>query len=104
MYNVILNENLIDEIEDRVEKISEEIAKEKENITNIINLFDNEPVVQSFYESGKFGIDNRNKLQDIKNTIEQYEATINDSNGLYTTTMQFIKEQRSRINYERNNM
>ena len=98
--DVIINENAIEELESSVEKISKSITEEKENITKIINLFDNEPVVQSFYQSGKFGIENRNKLQDIKNSIEQYEEAINERDGLYTTTMQYLKEMRTRINFD----
>lgn len=95
--NHILSEEELQDILNDLSRISKEIAEEKEKIDIIINNFESNPVVESFYASGNFGKSNQETLQELKSYITEYESSINGGGGLVETTKSFVQNQLSRV-------
>ena len=68
----ILNSEELHEIETRVERVERLTTQSLESIKTIINSFSNEEIVQSFYASGKYGVKEQEKLQQILDSITKY--------------------------------
>ena len=95
--NHILSEEELQGMLDNLNYFSERIAEAKEELDIIINNFESNPVVESFYVSGNFGKSNQESLQELKSYVTEYEASINGGSGLIETTRSFIQNQLSRV-------
>ena len=93
----ILNEDELNSITSSIENIESNLQKEMDNISFIIDNFESNPVVQSFYESGSFGKENQQALIRIKELCEQYIKSIKSDSGLIEVTKEFVRDQLRRI-------
>lgn len=81
--------------------INQNISEAKANLELIINKFESDPTVQSFYESGNFGKENQERLARLRDGIVKYEQSINGSGALVPLTKTFLEEQEERVNGEK---
>ena len=79
--------------------IKANLSETKENLELIINKFESDPTVQSFYESGNFGKDNQERLTSLRNGIIKYEQSINGDGALIPITETFLEEQEQRLEH-----
>ncbi len=63
------------------------------SIQTVINSFDNQDVVQSFYSSGKFGQAQKERLQEIYKAVQDYTDVITSAHGLIYETTRYTWEQ-----------
>lgn len=60
----------------------------------VINSFNNEQIVNSFYASGNYGSDVKTKLETILNAIIKYRDVISSENdGLIAQTKKYAERQ-----------
>lgn len=93
----ILSEEEIATILEDLDKISSCINHTKTNLNTVINNFESNPVVESFFASGNFGKINQEALKEIRNCLEEYESCINGDSGLMVVTRNFLQNQQSRV-------
>ena len=69
-----------------------------ENLENAINVFNQNEIVQSFYESGNFGQEMQTELLKIQEAVQEYFDTINGANGVVPLTRQTISSHKNLLN------
>lgn len=90
----LLSTREIQIIRDNLIEMKEEISNFKEMVDAIVESFERNEVVQSLYQSGKFGEESQTKVKKIKNGIETYCNTVlYNSDGLFARTYQFLDRQ-----------
>lgn len=101
MMRILSNEELY-EIETRVEKFGDSIIDYASSIEKVIELFNDNQVVQSFYAAGSFGDEKKQKLMEISRALRDYanDMAINER-SLVAETKRYIAGARS-LNDSRN--
>lgn len=97
MSNHILNEDDLSEISSDIHYIEQYLQRGIDSLIFVIDNFESNPVVQSFYESGNFGKENQQALIRIKELCEQYIKSIKSESGLIEVTKEFVRDQLRRI-------
>lgn len=60
-------------------------------IKEMLNLFENQDIVQSFFISGNFGKQQVDKISDIYNMLQKYDDEVfNNDDSLVLQTKQFL--------------
>lgn len=93
----ILSEEEINSLESDVKTYRAETEEARDTLERVINNFESNPVVQSFYESGNFGARNRERLHELLNAMNEYYQIICNDGELVDITTKFLNEQRSRV-------
>ena len=93
----ILNEDDLNSINSSIENIETMLQQGMDHLNFIIDNFESNPVVQSFYESGSFGKENQQALIRIKELCEQYINSIKSESGLIEISREFVRDQLRRI-------
>jgi len=93
--NKVLSELDIEYIEKDIDLIERLINEHQNVLTTVINSFENEEIVQNLYEVGKFGMEQKEKLQKIKDGIDEFHALINREGGLVAKTREFLATAKS---------
>lgn len=60
------------------------------SVNAIIRAFDDQDVVQSLYNTGKFGTDTKEKLQNFVKIINEFRATYLGTDGLVEETKAYV--------------
>ena len=97
MSNHILNEDDLSSISSEIDYIETYLQREMDCLNFVIDNFESNPVVQSFYESGSFGKENQQALIRIKELYDQYLKSIKSESGLIEVTKEFVRDQLRRI-------
>ena len=93
----ILSSDEIQDARNKISSFSSRIEEIKGHITTIIDLFESDSSVQSFYASGHFGKTNQEELAHIRDAIVRYEEVINGEGQLVDVTMEFLNHQQERV-------
>lgn len=88
----ILSEQDISSIEYEVANANEMFNTYIENYVDIINGFENQEIVDTFFVSGNFGKDKQEKIKQIKVLLDETKIIIED---LTSNTRAFLQEQSS---------
>ena len=96
--NRILSVQECEQIEEYLANFQSKIKSYYEQIQSSINVFNNNSIVQSFYESGNFGREMEEELLKIKEAIQRYYDTLVDGNGLIPVTGRVVASQRELLN------
>ena len=94
----IMDIKTIQDDQARLQRISEDITEAKANLDLIINKFESDPTVQSFYVSGNFGKESQERLIKLRDGLAKYEASINGDGALVPITKSFLDKQEERVN------
>ena len=82
----ILNDEDLEVMTRQLNIISRAIEGYYNNTTTVINSFNNEAIVQSFYSSGKFGQEKQNQLKNITEAVKKYwDKSMCDEHALFLT-------------------
>ena len=95
----IMDVKTIQDDKNYLKHIKTNLSETKENLELIINKFESDPTVQSFYESGNFGKANQEILTSLRNGIIKYEQSINGDGALIPITETFLEEQEQRLEH-----
>ena len=91
----VLSELDIEYMERDIDTIEKFINEQQKCLTTIINSFENEEIVQNLYEVGKFGIEQKERLQKIKEGIDEFHTLINREGGLVAKTKEFLESAKA---------
>lgn len=94
----ILTEQEINIALNRLSNFSEALVDVKNEIMNIIDHYESDPVVKSFYESGSFGQKEKIELLKVREAIIRYEQSINGNGKLVDVTRDYFKNQLEELN------
>ena len=68
-----------------------EMSKHADDIQIILNSFNNQSIVESFYSSGDFGQDQRERLSELEKALRDYMAVICEGEeSLVSQTLSFF--------------
>ncbi len=94
----ILNDEDLEVMTRQLNIISRAIEGYYNNTTTVINSFNNEAIVQSFYSSGKFGQEKQNQLKNITEAVKKYWDLISNADYcLISQTKKFIDSSTTRL-------
>ena len=79
-------------------KYSECIMLAVKELNGVINSFENDETVQSFFVSGHFGKENQERLIALREALIKYSESIHGDGALYPQTKQFLEDQLNRLN------
>ena len=92
--NEILKVEDYEYLEECIAGINSFALEFSEAIDKAIDLFNNKTIVQEFYESGKYGTNIQERLQYIKNVVNEYcDAITTGENSLCVQTKKYITQQ-----------
>ena len=101
MMRILSNEELY-EIETRVDKFGDSIIDYATTIEKVIELFNDDQVVQSFYMAGSFGDEKKQKLMEISLALREYANDMaRNERSLVAETKRYIAGARN-LNDSRN--
>ena len=86
----ILSEQDISSIETNLKGYRAKTEITRDTLERVINNFESNPVVQSFYESGNFGARNRDRLHELLNAMNEYYQIICNDGELIDITTKFL--------------
>ena len=67
----------------------------------LLRLFENEEVVQSFYQSGFLGVAEKERIYALKKSIEKYiNLLTNGSDSLFVTLNRYVREQKDLVSMQ----
>ena len=90
----ILNLEQLKHLEEQLASINSYMVKSEIEISNIINSFDSESIVQQFYASGKYGSDVKERLEQIRIVMNQYYKLVSDGpDSLVSQTKKYVSNQ-----------
>lgn len=89
----ILQNWQIDYLESYLRRGREDMNSGLIHLTQLIEQFENEPVVQSFFTAGNFGQEEKEKLEKLIELINKEKDNIGDT--LIPATEEYFKNQRS---------
>ena len=95
----ILDVQTIQNDKSLLQDIKKYLSSTEENLSLIISKFESDPTVQSFYESGNFGKENKERLASLRDGIIKYEQSINGDGALIPMTESFLEEQEQRVEH-----
>ena len=90
----ILNISDYQSVEENIKQMNARLEEFKTDITEAINVFENNQIVQEFYASGKYGTGIKERLEQIKLSVSKYvDAISNGNDSLVMQTRKYIAEQ-----------
>ena len=90
----ILSESELERISDYVNGVESVTNRTLSQIEVVLKSFNNEEIVNSFYASGKFGIKEKERLEQVSKAIKRYQDVINGGeDSLIPQTRSYIKRQ-----------
>ena len=95
--DTILDETAIENLRVDKKKKKKCITNTCDQITELINRFEAQDVSQSFFVSGNFGNDSKERLLAIKNALNDYLDIVSGDGQLIQQTNIFLDEQMQRI-------
>jgi len=98
----ILSVNECGRLDEELKLIEKHINNYCSDLEKAINVFNNDPIVQSFYASGGFGKGMEAKLAEVKTAIQKYNEIICADKGLYTVTNLILSKQLELLSSEKN--
>lgn len=96
----LLTNSEIARIRDYLEEFKEETTRLRSDLTEIIRSFESNEVVQSLYESGKFGQEEEEKIRKIKIGVDEYCNILMGEKGLMNETTNYLDTQEQYNNKE----
>lgn len=99
MYEVILSDALIQEIEKEITDFKNAITEACDSLLTIVDEFLDDDVVQTFFISGGFGAEELEKVQNIRKLIVEYNNTLSSNGNLIPKTEEYISNMK-RINQQ----
>lgn len=98
MNQKILSMQDLEAIDDYLVNFNGRILDFEVRFNGLLKLFENEEVVQSFYQSGFFGSAEKERIYALKNAVERYIQVIsNGSNSLVVALKNFVREQKDLV-------
>ena len=74
-----------------LKEFKESVTNYSNNISKLLNLFENQEVVQSFFKSGQFGKEQMNKIQEIYENLKKYnEELFYKDNSIIDRTEKYL--------------
>lgn len=98
VYSKILSNEDLESINEKLNRIKGCIDNFESDVNSSLNTFNNNPVVQSLYDSGQFGREMENEIQKIKDGVSKYFNTISGTGGLIERTKSIIESQKELLN------
>lgn len=90
-YSRILSTNEVENMSKNLQTISEAVNNYISNAQKVINSFNEQGIVQSFYASGKFGTKEKEKLTKIANALQKYwEVVGNGEDSMISQTQKYL--------------
>ena len=89
----LLSNGTIAEVRSEIDNFEKQVEELHDATVKIINSFENNTIVKSLYESGRFGKEEQDKIIKIKEGIEKYHDLLIDGSGLIPQTYSFLEEQ-----------
>lgn len=77
-------------IKDKIQEMDADLSDYISNMNYVINSFNNKSIVESFYNSGKFGEDTKNRLIQLKNALIKFDEVTKD---VIIKTNNYLDEQ-----------
>ena len=93
----VLQAEDVQKIKDCVDSLAKGISEYQQRMTTVINSFNKEGIVQSFYEVGNFGMAQKEKMQKLLAAINEFYELMNKEKGLIAGTKEYADSAR-RIN------
>lgn len=90
----LLTNDTISQLYDELEEFNREFIDMYTGISTVVASFEKNDVVRSLYESGRFGQEEKEKLEKLKKGLKKYYDMISEKDGLVINTKQFLEEQR----------
>lgn len=99
MNQKILSVSQLDQMELEISNFYKLVSNYYTKFDEVLKCFENQEVVQSFYNSGFLGSEQKDRLLALRTDVERFIETLTDGpNSLINTLKSFISAQRDYVN------
>lgn len=91
----ILSKNDISVIENSIEYMKGSISSYLDNISTLLQHYNEDEIFTNLYKIGKFGEKERQEVIQISNGIKEFDSLINKKGGLIDRTLKFVEDAKA---------